>query len=1567
MKKRTPLKLLISLMAVCIAISIVACNQAEEEVYLESLTLVTTHNGAYVLGENINLSEITFSANYSDDTSKTVTLNDTMLSEEDSNKFFMVGTHTVIINYLGKKLPLQIEVVTTIPKTEYLAQFYSLGGTSVPSITTAVITAFGVPHREGYTFDGWYTDMAYNGDKAVEPYTLTANTSFYAKWIDNRICKVTFYDEDNTVLYNEEVHYGESIDVNAFLYPLTPVGKTFVGWNVTNGDASNVTVDLIVKASFVVDKCTVKISYLNTSGAVVDVERTYDYGEIVNLDEYTLPTKEGYVSRWVYYVNHAESEDETNFNEIPTDRKIALTEEYTTICAYFTVVTYDIVIYNGSVNQTEADLKSGNISLERVYENPDVARNFSVEWNTGFDFNEYTQDPNLSEPTRIYDSDGINGYTSQWCFVITLEDGTEVWYNSAGYIWNEESDSFIEQAWKENEGTSNWTLYDGEGNYIARVRNKILTEIKGELIVKAKYVKRKYTVSLFRITSGQQTRLVNFEVKYYTDFNPYDNYSYNPLPTRDVTGYNIVNGDLSQKTSIYDVKNGDRAELEQFYLIENTNATYKGYAGGYYSTIDGKDDWTIKWYTSSGLTEDTNVDFTLDGTVEVKENKNIYCQNTDNRIYDVYFYYNFDFNTFSYNGISYDTVVENQTVSEPLGGKIPSISTTRNGKDLSYAFAGWFDVPYSVYLKTGYRGTALTNFAKRTSSVYYYAHYECNTTYTVKIYDNTQSTAFIGKSEYSAHAVPNETIAYTLPAGSLFTMDMVYKGKLNADNSVMSGQTYYNRFLGNEFYQDQYLSGYTVNGTEVTGTYGYLLNKFGSVDNMVAVRKVLLAMLKVYEDVKQTIYDHDYIYTDAEYDYMLNNKFFGGYGSTLSITDFTAFIESNKDIYPNIYSALVKEGYTQSVQELLGSVDDFISDYVLLTTSLYQKDHVTSTITGFTGLSQYVDSTYVSSSDYLSVALSAFMLENYVNFFNAKQNNEEQFASPEYSPKYNTSEYYLNIAYDYDINIGEQKFSFSGWYTDSAYVNLYSLNFDFGTITVGSDVKLYAKWTDVTKGTEGLVYEEVDVDGNTAYVLVDFTSASEYQSAGYNNSNFYYATRNDNGDIPTVIGVDGKVEIQIPATIDKYVDRTTLAKEKADLGEWATSFTQFFILSGKTYVQAGGTFDTSMTYYQKETHPVIGIKQNAFGRYSAKINKVIIPLNLYFVEEGAFKNCYIDTFERTAAKTGESALDYVILDGNNALYQWDACPYVSIKGKHSNVTYNASEAKTIVGFAKQDSALTSYELLSGTTAIGKDAFFATTYLSQVSGVSSLVRIGDYAFYQSAISTLGSEIGVVNVPKTVLTLGEKAFYGCTLLKDFRIESGSALNAIGKDVLKESFYYMAEHYGVIATQYTDNNGDNVTIILGVGTFSSANYDKTVGDQVIYYDGLGNVSATGSYYAVKSYDSMLIVDKQGKLVNIVINAKVKFILDDAFNGSIAQKIYINDASALINIGSGAFASCASLTILTISGVNNAITLGQDVFYGRSPDNKLEVIFDTTTSMNNALNASWNQYSTVTNVVVA
>ena len=480
MKKSSFFRIIIIVcLALCVAISTFACNDSgDEEITATSLKVLTSHDGAYVLGENVDLSEVTMLLTYSDDSTKTITLNDTMVSDSDVEKFFTLGAHTVSINYKGLVCSLQIEVVAPTETKNYLVQFYSLGGTDVPSLTANVINAFTIPQRVGYTFDGWYVDMSYNGDKAIEPYVLTKDTAFYAKWIDNRICTVRFEDEDGSIIYTEEIHYGEKIDVNAFSYPYEKLGKTFIGWNVTNGDADNVMVDLIVKASFITDKCTVLISYLNTSGTVVDVERTFDYGEKIDVAEYVLPTKEGHTSRWVVYYDHAEDEDVENFSELPEDKKVTLVSEYTTIRAYYTINTYDIIIHNGKVAQTETALKNGTIELERIYQNASASRNFSVDWNTGFDFSEHTQEPDVSQPAKLYDSNGINGYTSQWCFVITLDGGEEVWYNTSGQIWDEGTQSFIDPPTRpNNEGANNWTLLDKDGNYVARVKNKILTEL----------------------------------------------------------------------------------------------------------------------------------------------------------------------------------------------------------------------------------------------------------------------------------------------------------------------------------------------------------------------------------------------------------------------------------------------------------------------------------------------------------------------------------------------------------------------------------------------------------------------------------------------------------------------------------------------------------------------------------------------------------------------------------------------------------------------------------------------------------------------------------------------------------------------------------------------------------------------------------------------------------------------------------------------------------------------------------------------------------------------------------
>ena len=129
---------------------------------------------------------------------------------------------------------------------------------------------------------------------------------------------------------------------------------------------------------------------------------------------------------------------------------------------------------NGKTVQTKNNLKSGNIELDKAYDG------FTAEWDGDFDFADYTQEPNISAPAVLYDENGISGYNGQWCFVVTDKSGNQIWYNTSGHIWNDEKCIFEPQEWQENEGENNWTLYNADGEYIAKVENKILSHIKGK-------------------------------------------------------------------------------------------------------------------------------------------------------------------------------------------------------------------------------------------------------------------------------------------------------------------------------------------------------------------------------------------------------------------------------------------------------------------------------------------------------------------------------------------------------------------------------------------------------------------------------------------------------------------------------------------------------------------------------------------------------------------------------------------------------------------------------------------------------------------------------------------------------------------------------------------------------------------------------------------------------------------------------------------------------------------------------------------------------------------------------
>ena len=68
--------------------------------------------------------------------------------------------------------------------TQYVAEFVTNGGNAVEAITGSILDGIETAPetiRSGYTFEGWFTDEALT-EAAEFPFTLTENTTFYAKW-----------------------------------------------------------------------------------------------------------------------------------------------------------------------------------------------------------------------------------------------------------------------------------------------------------------------------------------------------------------------------------------------------------------------------------------------------------------------------------------------------------------------------------------------------------------------------------------------------------------------------------------------------------------------------------------------------------------------------------------------------------------------------------------------------------------------------------------------------------------------------------------------------------------------------------------------------------------------------------------------------------------------------------------------------------------------------------------------------------------------------------------------------------------------------------------------------------------------------------------------------------------------------------------------------------------------------------------------------------------------------------------------------------------------------------------
>ncbi|MCL1702653.1 InlB B-repeat-containing protein [Lysinibacillus sp. Bpr_S20] len=194
----------------------------------------------------------------------------------------------------------------------YIVTFDTNGGGEVASQTVGdnkLVEVLVAPHKEGYTFDGWYKDKELTVPWDFANDVVTKNVTLYAKWINNTSgggtgggssnYKVTFDANSGSEVPSQTVRYNDLVKV-----PTTPVkeGYTFDGWykdaelkNVWEFAQDRVTADLTLYAKWTKDHVSegsYTVTFDANGGSEVPSQTVADKA-LVNAP--AKPTKKGHI------------------------------------------------------------------------------------------------------------------------------------------------------------------------------------------------------------------------------------------------------------------------------------------------------------------------------------------------------------------------------------------------------------------------------------------------------------------------------------------------------------------------------------------------------------------------------------------------------------------------------------------------------------------------------------------------------------------------------------------------------------------------------------------------------------------------------------------------------------------------------------------------------------------------------------------------------------------------------------------------------------------------------------------------------------------------------------------------------------------------------------------------------------------------------------------------------------------------------------------------------------------------------------------------------------------------
>ncbi len=182
---------------------------------------------------------------------------------------------------------------------------YVLGGGSLSNQIDEIeysqtLSNLAQPTRNGYIFDGWYTDANY-GTKFDLSTAVKENITLYAKWIENSSTPDP-EEEEFTVTFNSDG--GSSVDAQTIkdgekaTEPTAPTktGHTFLYWVTEDGvefnfETETITENITLTAKWKAETYTVSFNANGGSGTMSPAD--YSYGAIYNLPECPFSAPDG--------------------------------------------------------------------------------------------------------------------------------------------------------------------------------------------------------------------------------------------------------------------------------------------------------------------------------------------------------------------------------------------------------------------------------------------------------------------------------------------------------------------------------------------------------------------------------------------------------------------------------------------------------------------------------------------------------------------------------------------------------------------------------------------------------------------------------------------------------------------------------------------------------------------------------------------------------------------------------------------------------------------------------------------------------------------------------------------------------------------------------------------------------------------------------------------------------------------------------------------------------------------------------------------------------------------------